>query len=281
MTLTFACIAPHGSEIIPQLAGDKLKAFSKTRQGMLKTAALMKRQKIDTIILATPHNLRLKENIGIITTEFTEGSLGNENGSVKIRFQCNRPLAENIYTKAKERGLPVVAVNYGTNEGPASCMPMDWGTLIPLWFLGATTEKIKIVVVTPSREIPLKELVEFGTLMAQTTEKTAGRIAFVASADQAHAHDSKGPYGFSSAASKFDRLVIEAVENDRLNMLLSLEQKLIEDAKPDSLWQIAILVGVLGIIPMKAKLISYQAPTYYGMLCAAYLPKKVNPSAII
>jgi len=200
--------------------------------------------------------------------------LETENGSVKIRLQCNQPLAENIYTKAKEHRLPVIAVNYGTNEGPASCMPMDWGTLVPLWFFGTTAEKARVVVVTPSREIPLKELVGFGTVIAQVAEKSAGRIAFVATADQAHAHDSKGPYGFSPAAAKFDRLVVEAVRNERINMLLNLEQKLVEDAKPDSIWQIAVLVGVLSTRPMEAKLISYQAPTYYGMVCAAYLPKR-------
>jgi len=274
MTLVFTCIAPHGSEIIPQLAGDKLKAFGKTRQGMLKMAQIMKEQKVNTIIIATPHNLRLRENIGIIMTEFTEGSLETEEGSVKIRFQCNRPLAEDIYTKARKRGLPVVAVNYGTSEGPTSCMPMDWGTLIPLWFFGTTTAKTQVVVVTPSREIPLKELVEFGGVIAQTAEKSAARIAFVASADQAHAHDPKGPYGFSSAAANFDRLVVEAVEENELDALLSLEQKLVEDAKPDSIWQMAVLIGVLEEVPMKAKLISYQAPTYYGMLCATYTPKK-------
>jgi aromatic ring-opening dioxygenase LigB subunit len=34
----------------------------------------------------------------------------------------------------------------------------------------------------------------------------------------------------------------------------------------------AIIYGVLRQVPMKGKLISYQAPTYFGMLCAAYMP---------
>jgi len=274
MTLLFACIAPHGSEIIPQLAGEKLKAFGKTRQGMLTMAQLMKKQKVNTIIIATPHNLRLRENIGIIISEPTEGSLETENGSVKIRFSCSRPLAEAIYSKAKESGLQVAAVNYGTNEGPASCMPMDWGTLIPLWFFSTVSGKVHVVVVTPSRDLPMDRLVEFGAVIAQVAEESAKRIAFVASADQAHTHDSKGPYGFSPSAAKFDRLATKAVKENKLDKLLNLEQKLVDEAKPDSLWQVAMLVGVLSRVPMKTKLISYQAPTYFGMLCATYIRKR-------
>lgn len=271
MGIVFACIAPHGDEIIPQLAGDKLEAFSKTRQGMERIANLIKKHKIDTIVIATPHNLRLKGNIGVIIAEFTEGSLETNNGSVRVRFQCNRPLAVEILRRVKKFRLPVVGVNYGTDEGSSSCMPMDWGTLIPLWFFGAQAKKPRVIIITPSREIPMENLVKFGRLVAQAAEKSNEKVAFVASADQAHTHDKEGPYGFHVAAEKFDKLVKEAVEENNLKTLLNVEKKLIENAKPDSLWQIAILIGVLEQVPMKGKLISYQAPTYFGMLCAAYM----------
>jgi len=272
MGVALACIAPHGAEIIPQLAGDKLEAFSKTTRGMEKLASLMRKQKIKTIVIATPHNVRLRGNIGVITSEFAEGSLQTENGSVTIRFQCNRALAEEILRLAKESKLPTVGVNYGTDAGSSSCMPMDWGTLIPLWFFGSKATKPRIIVVTPSREIPMGNLVKFGRVITEAAKKSHEKVAFVASADQAHAHDSKGPYGFHSDASKFDKQVKTAVKENNLRALLSLEKRFVENAKPDSLWQIAILIGVLERVPMKGKLISYQAPTYFGMLCAAYIP---------
>jgi aromatic ring-opening dioxygenase LigB subunit len=272
MGITFACIAPHGAGIIPQLAGNEINAFSKTRQGMEKLASLMQVQKIETIIIATPHSVRLEGAIGIITTEFTEGSLQTDVGSAKLRLNCNRPLAKEILRQAKESKLPIVGVNYGTNEGPSSCMPMDWGILIPLWFFTTQFPRPRIVIVTPSREIPLENLAKFGSVIAQVAKKSNEKIAFVASADQAHTHDSKGPYGFHSASTKFDNIVKNAVKKNNLGMLLHLKQQLIEDAKPDSLWQMAIIYGVLRQVPMKGKLISYQAPTYFGMLCAAYMP---------
>jgi aromatic ring-opening dioxygenase LigB subunit len=61
-----------------------------------------------------------------------------------------------------------------------------------------------------------------------------------------------------------------AVLEDDLNPLLSLSARFIEDAKPDSVWQVAILRGIVECVPMKSQLLSYQVPTYFGLLCAAY-----------
>ena len=43
-------------------------------------------------------------------------------------------------------------------------------------------------------------------------------------------------------------------------------------AKADSLWQLLVLHGALGD-GARVELLSYEAPTYYGMLCAAYEPR--------
>jgi aromatic ring-opening dioxygenase LigB subunit len=271
MGIVYACIAPHGSEAIPKLAGDKLEAFSETRRAMEDLATQMKRHNPHTIIIATPHGLRLDHAIGIVTSQFSAGNLKDKGRSISARFKCNRQLAQKIYHTAKKAGLPVVAANYGTSEGPASCMPMDWGVLIPLWFFGTRgRKKPQIVIVTPSREIPLTQLVEFGKIAAQTAEKSKRKIAFVASADQGHAHLKTGPYGFHPASKEYDELMIKAIKENKLNQILTLDQQFVENAKPDSLWQIAILEGVLERSPMKSRFISYQVPTYFGLLCADF-----------
>ena len=273
MGLSFACIVPHGAEAIPQLAGSKLKSFSETTCGMRLISEMMRKKRIDTVVIATPHNLRLRRKIGVILTEFAEGTLRNQNASVQIHVRCDRVLAEDILQRAENDGLPVVGVNYGTSEGEASCMPMDWGTLIPMWFFRCQTGTPKIVMVTPSREIPLRNLVRFGSVIAEAAEKRKDRVAFVASADQAHTHNKKGPYGFHQDSAKFDQLVVDAVRENKVESILKLDPQLVENAKPDSIWQMSILVGILKRVPMQGRLISYQAPTYFGMLSAAYAPK--------
>jgi aromatic ring-opening dioxygenase LigB subunit len=51
---------------------------------------------------------------------------------------------------------------------------------------------------------------------------------------------------------------------------MKLRTRLVEDAKPDSLWQMAMLAGALSRVRMHGQLYSYQVPTYYGMLCAGF-----------
>jgi aromatic ring-opening dioxygenase LigB subunit len=280
MGIVFACIAPHGAEMIPELARNMLQAFAITRKGMEQIAETLKKQEVETIVVATPHNLRLEATIGIITAEFSDGILEENNSQVKLRCQCDSQLARVILAETRNLGLPVVGVNYGTSEGPASCMPMDWGTLIPLWFFAREKQATpKVVIVTPSREIPLENLTRLGHAIAEAAKTSDRRVAFVASADQGHAHRSDGPYGFSVASAEFDEAVKMAVQKNDLKPLLNLPPKFVEDAKPDSIWQIAILQGILERVPMKGFLLSYQAPTYYGMLCAEYLPEK-NVTAI-
>lgn len=49
-----------------------------------------------------------------------------------------------------------------------------------------------------------------------------------------------------------------------------LTRQPVNAAKPYSLWQMLILVGALEVRPMQGELLSYEVPTYFGMLSAAY-----------
>lgn len=271
MPLVYACIAPHGGEIVPELAGRQLKLFAPTRSGMRKLATRMKEARPDTIVIASPHNLRLHEHMGVVLSENTSGKVVEGKRSISLKAKCDVGLAWKILEAGEKAGLPVVGANYGAFEGPLSDLAMDWGTLIPSWFfLEKAKPKSGLVVVTPSREIPLRENFEFGRVVAKVAEATKKRIAFVASSDQAHAHKKGGPYGFSPKASVYDGLVIDAVRGGRLKSILRVPRSLVDAAKPDSLWQMTMLAGALEVVSMKGELLSYQVPSYYGMLCACY-----------
>ncbi len=273
MPLVYACIAPHGGEVVPALAGKKLKLFSPTRRGMRVLAAAMKAAKPDTIVLASPHNLRLNKHIGVVTSEFSSGKVVEGGREIRMRAKCDPEFARKIADSAEKTGLPVVAANYGVFEGPLSDLAMDWGTMIPLWFLLRESRlKSRVVIVTPSREIPLGPNAEFGRIVGEMAQDEKKRVAFVASADQAHRHKQGGLYGFDNRAAEYDRKVVEAIRGDRLDEIMSMEPGFVDGARPDSLWQMAMLLGVLSVVPMKGELVSYQVPTYYGMICASYHP---------
>jgi aromatic ring-opening dioxygenase LigB subunit len=275
MTLLFACIAPHGSEAIEQLATPTMShRFRKTRDGLRKLAKEVGRVNPKTIVIATPHNIRLWKKIGIVTAENSSGTLKaspRNNAYVSLRARCDVDFANKLLLRSS-RSLPVVGVNYGTSEGTSSDMPMDWGTLIPLWFMMARCrKKPKLVIVAPSREIPLSQNYEFGRKIADQAEAEHGKgVVFVASADQAHAHKQNGPYGFSKRAKEYDSLVVDAIRKNQISRVMKFKADFVESAKPDSLWQMAMLAGVADRIKLEAELISYEVPTYFGMICASF-----------
>src|SRR5437762_10571693 len=60
MTLVYACIAPHGGEIIPELASKAmLPKFEETRAAMRVLAKRISETLPQTVVIASPHNLRL------------------------------------------------------------------------------------------------------------------------------------------------------------------------------------------------------------------------------
>ncbi|HMB67246.1 MAG TPA: hypothetical protein VKM96_04795, partial [Candidatus Bathyarchaeia archaeon] len=260
MPLEYACVVPHGGDIIPNLAVRKTeRLFEKTRDSVRKIAREIREARPDTIIIASPHNLRLQYNIAIITSENSTGQLNGPRGRrVRLRLKCDRELAQNLLRESTQKHLPVVGANYGTAEGSASDVPMDWGTLVPMWFV-AKEERVRarVVIVAPSREIPLSKNIAFGIVIGEMAEKSKKRIVFIASADQAHAHQKSGPYGFHRSATKYDQFVSRAIQKNRIGSISRLSKRLVEEAKPDSLWQMAMLAGITRVVKMQGTLLSY------------------------
>ena len=137
-----------------------------------------------------------------------------------------------------------------------------------LFLGGRADEPRSIVVVSPARELSLADHVRAGQAIAAACE--GRRAAFVASADHGHAHDPEGPFGFDPAAAEYDERVVGLVSNGRLGEVLELES-IVAAASADSLWQMAMLHGALGD-GFRTELLSYERPTYFGMLVAALGP---------
>jgi aromatic ring-opening dioxygenase LigB subunit len=273
LSLVYACITPHGSSAVGAVAGDQFELFAPTRHYMEEIGKRMMAHKPETIVIATPHGMRLWKHIAVYTTERCRGGLSGGGNKVELDFQCDKPMAMSIIEEGEKAGLPVVGCNYGAMSGPMSNIDMDWGLSVPLYFFGAgTKEQPEVVILGPTREIPLEKTVLLGEIVARVAEKSNKRVALVASSDQGHAHQPKGPYGYDPAAREYDEMICNIVKEQRLEDLLKMDLGFVDRAKPDSLWQMLILLGATRVKPMKGEFIGYQLPTYFGMMVAGYEP---------
>ena len=280
MPLVFAAIAPHGGIAIAEACSPQERDVAlKTRAGMEELGRRFAEAQIDGVIVVTPHNVHISNALGVIVASRVAGRLEGVTPPIELDIACDEELAWRVLESFGAAGLSAVGVSFGSNEPRTAVAPMDWGVLIPLWFMGGrNAEPAPLVVVTPARDLSAADHVTAGAAIAAAAATSDRRIALIASADHGHAHSKSGPYGYHPAAAEYDRLVTDAVSSNRLEDLTDLGRELVEDAKADSWWQVLILHGAMRSAGRgqgarwKGELISYEAPTYFGMMTAAYLP---------
>lgn len=254
---------PHGNEVI-EPEDEKTRQLAKVLRKIGEEF-----RDFDVYVVVTPHNIKISDHIGIILAENLVSWLGFAGVEFRGEYKTDRKLAEGIYLRARMAGIPVVDVNFATLSGEYSRFPLTWGELIPLHFLDARP----LVVVTPARKMPRELLVRFGEVLAETLEGYGKKVGLVISADHGHSHSPDGPYGYAPESEEYDELVMRLIREDRLEELLGLNEDFIQKAKPDSYWQLLIMLGVLRKVPMKLKETAYACPTYFGMGAALYVRK--------
>lgn len=268
MTLVFGAIAPHGT--LPEAP---VPGAEKTHAALVELGRRFDEAAPEATIVLTPHNVHVEGHFAVVLAGSLSGSLAEfEAPNVRLSCPVDLELATEAIVALHDDGLPVVGASFGANDPGAATAPMDWGVLIPLWVMGGRSEpQVPVVAISPARDRPIEEHVCAGRALARVAGASAKRIALIASADHGHAHDPEGPYGFDPAAAAYDEQLVRLVQDDRLSGLLDFDPAFVEAAKADSWWQLAMLHGALDD-RWRGDFLSYEASTYFGMLCAAYAP---------
>jgi aromatic ring-opening dioxygenase LigB subunit len=224
-----------------------------TRAGMEELGRLFAAARPDAVIVATPHNVHIANALGVIVAGRIAGQLAGAPPSVALDLPSANDLAWLLLEAFAAAEVPSVGVSFGSNDPETAVAPMDWGVLIPLWFMGGRDDPpIPLVVVTPARDLSAAAHIAAGAAIANAAAEFGRRVAFIAS------------------AKKYDTLIRKLVRTNTLERLSEIPPELVEEAKADSWWQMLMLHGATK--GWKGRLISYEAPTYFGMLTAAYLP---------
>ena len=290
MPLVIGAVAPHGFPIIPEISDDAEGAM-RTRESMLEMQRRFAEAQPDVVFIATPHGFRVNGFISLADCARGAGTLSLGDRKVEMNLPFDLGLTDAIAERARARDIPVAQVGYGGSNRNQSIMPMDWGTMTPLWFAGHNQNLTgrghvlsalfdgvpestgpAAVVAQPSRMLPKEVNVEFGKAVAEAAEADERRIAFIASCDWGHRHDANHPNGYHPDSKRVDDMVSQAIRDDAILSLLDLGDETISNAAIDGLWQLLMLEGAKQVVPMTPEFLSYEAPTYYGMIVAMYDP---------
>jgi len=258
MPLVFAAIAPHGAPVFDDPQGA-------TRRGMEELGRRFAAAAPEAAIVLTPHGLRIDGSFVVVRSGRLEGDAAQwTDADTHLAIDGDPELADACVEALRADGLPAVGATFGSSLAASSTMPLDWGALIPLWFMRAPA-----VVVSPCRELASDLHVRAGAALARAVGER--RVALVASADHGHGHVTDGPYGFAAESADYDTQVLRLIRANRLDTLAAWDPAFARAAMADSFWQLLMLHGAIGR-RWNAELLSYEVPTYFGMACAAFTP---------
>ncbi len=282
MPLVAAAIAPHGFPVIPEL-GDDVEGGGTTPAQMRAMGELFRARGVEAVVLIGPHGIRVDGAFSIVDAARAAGTIHWKGRHVEANVPCDRVLIDAIAARGKDN-LPVARVGFAGNRADQAVVPLDWGAMVPLWFLGhdqnvpgsgdvladppERDSGPPTVLVVPSRSLPRETMVEFGRMLARVIADDPRPIGVIASCDWSHTHREDGPYGWDAAAERVDGIVRSAIERNALLELIDLPSAEVERAAIDGLWQTLILAGIQEVTPFALSLTSYEAPTYYGMIVA-------------
>ncbi len=244
---------------------------SVTTAGMQELGRRFTAAEPDVSIVLTPHNIHVEGAMAVIDAGAVSGDLVQWGSPIALRIPVDRELALSVRDAIRDADIPVVAVSYGANDPTAAVFPMDWAVLIPAHFMGGrSAPQVPVAIVAPARDLADDVHVRAGQAIARAAAASRKRVALIASCDHGHGHDANGPYGFTPKSREFDDAVVGLIREGGGPRFSWLGSAFAREAKADSYWQMLMLEGALGQDGWKGELLSYEAPTYFGMLCAAY-----------
>src|SRR5262249_8031848 len=91
----------------------------------------------------------------VVTASSAAGDLAQwGSADVKLRVPLDTALAITVRDAIRAARISVVGVSYGGNNQAEAVMPMDWATLIPLWWMGGRSDpQVPAVIVSPARDL--------------------------------------------------------------------------------------------------------------------------------
>lgn len=273
-SIAFACIAPHGWLMIPLVAGPDGSKTSASREALEEMGRRMEAARPETVVVLEPHGLMIDNAISLIDSPKVAGrtygpvALGALPHGYAMEFEADRELNAAITAAAREEGAPVARARNNMDFLPLS---IDFGTMNPLWYLGATIlPQPRLVAACTGPGVPREAYVGFGRAVRRAARQLGRRIAFVASMDMAHTHTHDGLLGFDPAAAECDAAVVGAVRDHDLGRVLGYDDEWLRRAVTDAVEPLLALHGLLEGTDLRPEVLSYEVPTYLGMLCATY-----------
>lgn len=273
--LSIVGITPHPAIIIPEIGREELGKVSKTVAAMQQLAGRFKALSPEILIVITPHGSVFREGPSILTADKISGNFGQFGfPGLKVDFQTDRELLALLGEETAGETLQPVYLDDQSRRSE-----LDHGAMVPLYYLHEAGVNAPGLHITFGFN-KLKDLYNFGKALRRAIERRGLKTALVASGDLSHRLFQGAPAGYTPEGAKYDHLLVELIRHGRVDEIVNIDSRLVEQAGECGLRSFVIALGSLAGIDFKSEILSYEGPFGVGYLVAALEPAEVNTTSL-
>jgi len=218
----------------------------------------------ETIIVLSAHGIPYKNSFSanIHKSYRVDLSAFGDLGTQKT-FAPDLALADSLQRTARRENVPFTLDSHEA---------LDYSAGVPLYLLTKEIRGIKILPVTFSNGLDIKEHAAFGRLLKEVVSASQTRVAIIASGDLSHCLSDNAPLGDLPEGHVFDDTIRDAAQNLSTARLLTLPTELVDKVGQCALKPITMLFGAIERMPLIPTLHSYEYPLGVGYLVASFIP---------
>ena len=268
MSLLASFIVPHPPLIIPNIGKGSEKQVSKTISAYKEIAKQVASLNPETIIISSPHAPMYSDCFYISNSPTLTGNLANF-GAKEISFteEVDTKLVDEITELAKKHHFPVY------KDIPS--VPLDHGTIIPLYFIRKELPKSSIIVLGLST-LPLITNYQMGTIIKEAINNLNRKVVYIASGDLSHKLQEYGPYGFTKEGLEYDKRIMEVCRTANFYELLNFKSSFLEKAAECGHRSFTIMAGCFDGQEIESNVLSHEDITGVGYGVCSFYPKETN-----
>jgi len=260
MPIVFSAFTPHPPILIPGIGKDNLNSLKKTIAAYNILTGDLYSSYCETILIISPHGPLLAD---IFTMNLMPEFIINFEKFGDLATKFNLKGDTGLAHKIKEELEPSAKLQLISEEY------LDHGAGVPLYLLTRKLPYLKIIPIYYSG-FNLEEHFNFGQLIRAALNRIQTKVAIIASGDLSHRLTKNAPAGFSPKGAKFDKKLIEYLKADKVQSILKMNPKLINEAGECGLKSLVMLLGILDGLNYQPHILSYEAPFGVGYLTAEF-----------
>lgn len=271
MAIISAYMVPHPPLIVPEIGKGQEQAIERTIKAYHEAAQRIGRERPDTIVLFSPHQVMYTDYFHISPEKGAKGDFSRfRAGNVKMEVSYDTDFVEKLCELTDNTSFP--AGTYGEQD-----KHLDHGTMVPLYFVNQYWKDYRLVRIGLSG-LPLVRHYELGSFIQKTANLLDRKVVLIASGDLSHRLKEDGPYGYQKEGPEYDRRIMDVMGRGSFGELLSFSEDFCEKAGECGHRSFTIMAGALdktGIIPEK---LSYEGPFGVGYGICFYKVVGFDPS---